>query len=134
MGQASMDHADFGRYLSQQRELRGMSREEVSRATKIPPTLVTALELGQVERLPARVFVLNYIRAYAQVIGLSADEAVLRFEEIDKAALSEPPPVLERQRKKQALMKLGLLVVVLAVAGYLGAVLLGHLPPPWEAR
>ena len=28
-----MDHVDFGRYLSQQRELRGMSREDISRAT-----------------------------------------------------------------------------------------------------
>ncbi len=46
-----MDHVEFGKYLSQQRELRGLSRDDVARETKIPPTLIAALEAGQVERL-----------------------------------------------------------------------------------
>jgi cytoskeletal protein RodZ len=86
-----VDHADFGKYLSQQRELRGMSRDEVARATKIPPTLLAALEAGQVERLPERVFVLNYVRAYAQVIGLAPEDAVLRYEEVDGVPLASAP-------------------------------------------
>ena len=79
-----MDYADFGRYLAQQRELRGVSRADVASATKIPANLIAALETGQVERLPERIFIVNYIRAYAQVIGMESQEAVLRFEEIDK--------------------------------------------------
>ena len=43
-----MDHAEFGKYLAQQRELRGMSRDEVSAKTKIPVSLLSALEGGQV--------------------------------------------------------------------------------------
>jgi cytoskeletal protein RodZ len=81
----SVDYADFGRYLAQQRELRGVSRMEVSTATKIPLNLLAALENGERERLPEKVFIVNYIRAYAQVIGLAEEEAVLRFEEVDKA-------------------------------------------------
>src|SRR5258708_25630237 len=81
----SVDYADFGRYLAQQRELRGVSRMEVSTATKIPLNMLAALENGERERLPEKVFIVNYIRAYAQVIGLAEEEAVLRFEEIDKA-------------------------------------------------
>ena len=79
-----MDYADFGRYLAQQRELRGVSRSDVANVTKIPLNLLVALEGGDVERLPERIFVLNYIRAYAQVIGMESQEAVLRFEEIDR--------------------------------------------------
>jgi cytoskeletal protein RodZ len=58
---------------------------EVSTATKIPLNLLAALENGERERLPEKVFIVNYIRAYAQVIGMAEEEAVLRFEEIDKA-------------------------------------------------
>jgi cytoskeletal protein RodZ len=84
-----VDYTDFGRYLSQQRELRGVSRADVATVTKIPVNLLAALESGEVERLPERIFVVNYIRAYAQVIGLESHEAVLRFEEIDKSLQTE---------------------------------------------
>lgn len=115
-----MDYLDFGRYLVQQRELRGLSREEVSAATRIPMGLIVALETGQVERLPGRVFVLNYIRAYARAIGLEQEEAVLRFEEMDKTLNAQPPPAaLEVQRRKRALLQLGGIVALVAVAGYL---------------
>lgn len=76
-----MEALDFGRYLTQQRELRGMSREQVAQATRIPVTMVAALEDGRFAKLPGRVFVVNFIRSYAQVIGLEADDTLLRFQE-----------------------------------------------------
>ncbi|WP_375760124.1 helix-turn-helix domain-containing protein [Corallococcus exercitus] len=125
-----MDHVDFGKYLSQQRELRGLSREDVSRETKIPPSLVAALEAGQVERLPERVFVLNYIRAYAQVIGLSPEEAALRYEEVDRAVPAPSPVQLEKERRKRAYVILAVLLAVLLLGAALFLVLTGKLPPP----
>jgi cytoskeletal protein RodZ len=108
-----VDYVDFGRYLTQQRELRGLSRADVVKTTRIPSSVIGALEDGQVERLPARVFVLNYIKAYAGAIGVAAEEAMLRFEEVDKTLQTTPPPaVLERKRKTKAVVWLGLLVVV----------------------
>src|SRR5690349_13110138 len=102
-----MDSADFGRYLSQQRELRGMTREEVASVTKISPAMLAALGEGRAERLPGRVFVMNYIRAYASAIGLEPDDVILRFEEIDKTMKTHPPvAVLERQRRRRALITL----------------------------
>ena len=125
-----MDYLDFGKYLSQQRELRGMSREDVARATKIPPSLISALEAGQVERLPSRIFVVNYIKAYAQVIGMSPEEAVLRYEEVDKSVPSPSPVQLERERRKRAYVGLTVLLVALALGVYLFLVLSGKLPSP----
>ena len=119
-------YEELGRYLKQQRELRGLSLEVVAQATKIPPTLILALESGQFERLPARVFVVNYIRAYAQVIGLSADEAVLRYEEVDRQAAATPPMELEQKRKKRALASLAGLLLAALVAVVVAVVLLGH--------
>ncbi|RKG89056.1 helix-turn-helix domain-containing protein [Corallococcus terminator] len=125
-----MDHVDFGKYLSQQRELRGLSREDVSRETKIPPSLVAALEAGQVERLPERVFVLNYIRAYAQVIGLSPEEAALRYEEVDRAVPAPSPVQLEKERRKRAYVILAAVLAVLLLGAVLFLMLTGKLPSP----
>lgn len=112
-----MDHAEFGKYLTQQRELRGMSREDVAAKTRIPPSVLMALETGQAERLPERVFVLNYIRAYAQTIGLAPEEAVLRYEEIYTGASTVLSPVeLERRRKTRAWTILVALLLVGAAA------------------
>ena len=126
-----MDYVDFGKYLTQQRELRGMSRDDISRATKIPPSLIVALEEGQVERLPARIFVVNYVRAYASVIGLAPDEAVLRYEEVDKATPAPSPAVLEQERRKRAWMGLTVMLVVAALGLYAFLVVTGKLPRPF---
>jgi cytoskeletal protein RodZ len=124
-----VDYVEFGKYLSQQRELRGLSRDEVSRVTKISPSLITALEEGQVERLPGRVFVVNYVRAYAQVIGLEPDEAVLRYEEVDKATPEPSPVVLERERRRRAWFILAGVLLVLGVGAYVALLLSGKVPP-----
>ncbi|XXF75488.1 helix-turn-helix domain-containing protein [Myxococcaceae bacterium GXIMD 01537] len=128
-----MDHVDFGKYLSQQRELRGMSREDVAGATKIPPSLIAALEMGQVERLPSRIFVVNYIKSYAQVIGLAPEEALLRYDEVDKAVPSPTPAALEQERRRRAFVGLSIVLAVLAVGGvYAFLVVTGKLPPPFK--
>jgi cytoskeletal protein RodZ len=123
-----VDYVEFGKYLSQQRELRGLSRDEVSRVTKISPSLITALEEGQVERLPGRVFVVNYVRAYAQVIGLEPDEAVLRYQEVDKATPEPSPVALERERRRRAWFILAGVLLVLGVGAYVALLLSGKVP------
>ncbi len=110
-------YGDLGRFLSQQRQLRGLSRDDVAKSTKISPALVAALEEGQQERLPDRVFLQNMIRAYAATIGLSADDAVGRWHEIPGVS-EEPgptPQVLEAKRRQSA-WKGVLLAVVAALA------------------
>ena len=111
-------HADFGRYLTSQRELRGLSRDAVAKATRIPPTLVAALEDGQAERLPEHVFVLNYIKSYAQVVGLSADEAINRYHEIPGTIqpTEKSPVAREAERRKSAWVGLTVFLVALGLA------------------
>jgi cytoskeletal protein RodZ len=118
------DFLEFGRYLQTQRELRGLSLEEISAQTKIPPTLLGALESGQAERFPERIFVLNYIRSYAVAVGLSADDAVNRFHEIPESPKAEPfdPVALEAARRARARPAVWAVVMLLAVAA-LAAVL-----------
>jgi cytoskeletal protein RodZ len=88
----------FGRWLVRERELRGLGRDDVIRATKLAPPVVEALESGEPARLPPRAYVVGYLRAYAAAVGLDADEVVLRFEEAAGPALS---PALARRKKLQ---------------------------------
>ena len=73
--------AAFGRWLKRERELRGLTRDEVSRAIKLAPGVVEALESGEEARIPPHTYVVGYLRGYAAAVGLDPDEAVLRFEE-----------------------------------------------------
>jgi cytoskeletal protein RodZ len=113
-------YVSFGQYLRQQRELRGLSLEQIARTTKIPPTLIEALEDGQAERFPERVFVMNYIRSYAGAVGLSADDAVNRFQEIPGSPRADEfdPAALEVVRQERALsaMWVTIAAVLLVVA------------------
>lgn len=117
------DYVQFGKYLRQQRELRGLGVEEIAAKTKIPPTLVAALEEGQRERFPERIFLLNYIRSYATVVGLSPDDAVNRFEELPNAPRAEAfdPQALELARRERASSAMwstvAAIVVVIALLG-----------------
>ena len=77
-----MEFQNFSKYLVQQRELRGFTTVEVASGTRISLNMIQALESGQIERLPSQVFIANYVRAYANVIGLSPDDTVLRLEEV----------------------------------------------------
>jgi cytoskeletal protein RodZ len=128
-GAPASDYADFGRYLAQQRELRGLSRDEVQKVTRIPSAILAALEQGDVDHLPARVFILNYIRAYSRAIGIGPDEAVLRYEEVDRTVKSLPAPaVLERQRRRRAWITLACVVVAVAASLFALFWMLGGAP------
>lgn len=71
----------FGRWLARQRELRGMTVDEVARVTRLSPLAIQALENDRFDELPGKAFVVGYLRAYASCVGLDADELVLRYVE-----------------------------------------------------
>lgn len=110
----------FGRYLSRQRELRGMTRAEVVRLTRLSPLTVDALEDDRFDVLPARVFVVGYLRIYASAIGMNPDEAVLRFEEWAQSNpdAASPPPAHRRRRTPRAVpwRAIGIAAGILALA------------------
>jgi cytoskeletal protein RodZ len=73
--------AAFSTWLARERELRGLTRDAVLRATRLAPAVVDALEAGDPARLPPRTYVLGYLRSYASAVGLDPDDVVLRYEE-----------------------------------------------------
>ena len=98
----------FGRWLLQERELRGLGRDEVARLTKLGPAIIEALESGDPGRMPPRAYVQGYLRAYAAAVGLDADDVVLRFQEVAGAEEegARPPRALPVKAVLAALVAL----------------------------
>ncbi|MCB9556100.1 MAG: helix-turn-helix domain-containing protein [Deltaproteobacteria bacterium] len=65
---------EFGLFLRAERELRDVALTEISSVTKVPMHLLEALEAGDAQRLPARVFVRGFVRAYGQHLGIPDTE------------------------------------------------------------
>ena len=82
----------FGRYLHRERELRGLSCDDVARSTRLAAGVVESLEAGDAGRLPPRGYLFGYLRSYASAVGLDPDDVVLRFQEIEVPPGDEPSP------------------------------------------
>ncbi len=78
----------FGEHLRREREMRGISLDEIMATTKIGRRLLLALEEEQFDLLPGGIFNKSYVRAYAKCVGMNEDEAVAEYLE---AAKEEAP-------------------------------------------
>ncbi|HLI64541.1 MAG TPA: RodZ domain-containing protein [Terriglobales bacterium] len=74
--------------MRREREMRGISLEEIVASTKIGKRLLLALEEEQFDLLPGGIFNKAYVRAYAKCVGIDEDEAVAAY----LAAANESPP------------------------------------------
>jgi cytoskeleton protein RodZ len=69
-----------GKYLKRERELRKISRKEISTATKIRENILKAIEEDRHDLLPTPVFVKGFLVAYVKHVGLDPSDVVLRYE------------------------------------------------------
>ncbi len=120
----------FGRYLLRERELRGLSPDDVARVTRLAPAVITSIESGDPERMPPRGYLVGYLRSYAGAVGLDADDVVLRYQEAAGVEEADAPagparagaraaaaPSPGSRRRLVVLLVLGLLVAAAVVAG-----------------
>jgi cytoskeleton protein RodZ len=80
----------IGADLASARRARSLSIDEISRATKISPTLLKALENDDFERLPRGLFTRGYLRAYAREVGIDPESVVQRYRESVEVRTLEP--------------------------------------------
>lgn len=60
--------------------MRGVTLEEISESTKIGTRMLKALEADQFSDLPGGIFTRNFIRAYAQYLGLDEEHALAEYK------------------------------------------------------
>jgi cytoskeleton protein RodZ len=70
----------FGENLRREREMRGVTLEEISESTKINVRILKALEADQFSELPGGIFTRNFIRAYTQYLGLDEEHALAEYK------------------------------------------------------
>jgi cytoskeleton protein RodZ len=78
----------FGERLRREREMRGVSLEEIAESTKIGTRLLRALEEEQFDLLPGGIFNKGFVRAYARYLGMDEDQAVADY--LQAAGSQEP--------------------------------------------
>jgi cytoskeleton protein RodZ len=71
----------LGERFRQAREALGISITEASTATRILPRYLQAIEAGDVASLPGDVYARGFVRNYAQLLGLPAEEMVALYRQ-----------------------------------------------------
>ena len=79
----------FGERLRREREMRGISLNEIAESTKISRRHLESLENEDFDSLPGGVFNRGFVRAYARFVGINEEQAVADYN----AVRSEPEPV-----------------------------------------
>ncbi len=74
-----MTTSSFGEHLKREREMRGVSLDEISAATRISTRFLEALESEQWDKLPGGVFNRGFVRAVARFLGLNEENLVAEY-------------------------------------------------------
>jgi len=111
----------IGALLRETRENYGGDLERIAAALRIKPAYLTALEEGRYDRLPAPVYALGFVRAYAIHMGLDGEEAVRRFkQEANGLEISRdlvfPIPLADHSIPRKPILIAGLLLLIAAYA------------------
>ena len=109
------DGAHVGEALRAARERLGLELRPIADKTCVRRAYLEAIEQMRFEALPSRPFIIGYIRAFADQVGLDPDAAVARFKQDNPdrdAPLREPVGV---EKKSDGRLKL-IIIVGLVVA------------------
>lgn len=102
------------------REAMGWTTAEAAKRMHLSHTYLLALEADDYERLPEATFVKGYLKNYARLLGLPADEVANTFQQMVNEDAFDKPLELPALPRKPGLMKRPLvwggLVILLVVA------------------
>jgi cytoskeletal protein RodZ len=123
---------DFGTFLRQAREKRGISLQQVSATTKISVRVFDALERNDPRKLPGGIFSRAFVRAYAREVGLDPEVVIEQFtaafpeqarsETTPATAVSDDQETFESRRRAAItvaqLLGISLVIVVIVLIYY----------------
>jgi cytoskeletal protein RodZ len=114
-----MAKGSFGELLKRERELREISLNELTKATRVAPRFLEALENEQWDKLPGGVFNRGFVRAIARYLGLSEDHFLSEYD-LARGGNGMSPATTPNSMS-QPKRRFGLVVVVIlaSIAGLL---------------
>ncbi len=107
---------EVGQQLFEARQRRGLALDDISRATKIPVSVLSALERNDASHLPQPFFTRAFVRAYAKEVGVNADE-LFDCEDLSDTAKSAPDILSANAAVAEPASPLSFFFVALAAAG-----------------
>ncbi|MFB3917436.1 MAG: helix-turn-helix domain-containing protein [Terriglobales bacterium] len=98
----------FGERLQREREMRGITLEEIANATKIGTRSLRALEEEEFAKLPGGIFNKGFVRAYARYLGINEEQVLADYaaalgedgDKDDEAALRRLEPTLRAEKER----------------------------------
>jgi cytoskeletal protein RodZ len=115
-----MARGNFGERLKRERELREVTLEEITQATRIGARFLEALENEQWEKLPGGVFNRGFVRSIAHYLGLD-EEAFLAEYDLAHGAHADQEVLKHTQKVEERIPQTPLWI---PIALALGALLL----------
>lgn len=105
--------SELGRILKEARAERGLELSDIAELTHVRQDYLRALEEGRYADLPEDVYSRNFVRLFAQAVGVPASEALETYqaerqragglstieERLEKERRGEPPPPPSRRRQ-----------------------------------
>lgn len=121
----NMSKDSFGETLKRERELRGVTLDEISLATRIATRFLRAIEEERWDDLPGGVFNRGFVRAMARYIGLDEENTVAEYVQAigDRAtapAVAPSPPVVTLGHPWLAWVLVAVVVVSVVLTCWIG--------------
>ena len=116
---AASREPSLGNFLIEARKQRGLSADEVVQQTRVPAHYVRMIENDDYKLIADQLYLLPFLRRYADFLGLDSEEVATRFiREVQRAdgnasRMSEPIPVVESGGQRRWLIPA---VAALAIA------------------
>jgi len=121
-----MTKGTFGESLKREREMRGVTLEEISAATRIATRFLQAIENEEWDQLPGGVFNRGFVRAVARYLGLDEENFVAEYALAVGDRPSVPvwtgsPPVVTPEQPWLAWIISAIVLAALLAGGWFGA-------------
>jgi cytoskeleton protein RodZ len=114
----------LGKVITEARERKGMSRDQVINEAHLPAHYVKMIETDNYDLISDRLYLVPFLRRYATFLGLDAEEVASRFvsnvqhAEANVVRLSQEITVVTRQPGRAA--RIAFVVLIVAVILLLG--------------
>jgi cytoskeletal protein RodZ len=116
--------ASLGMFLLASREKRGVTREEAARDARIPAHYLRMLESNDYSMIADQLYLLPFLRRYAEYLRLDSEDAAIRFVREVQRAENSPGPALPSAIDPEGgptnvWVILGAITIVAVVAGWM---------------
>jgi len=112
----------LGFFLKNEREKKGLSREHLSKVTRLRVQYLEALETEEWEKLPSLVFVKGFVKTYTKALGLDYREVMGQFESSIPAYDDLPKPLVPPKKtcaKKYVTLTVVIILIVFVIILFL---------------